>query len=85
MRRLFLAALLVSSPALAQDEEPVEGENVQYAQVTEVDFLEVDVNGQIVKPSVIHLQDRRIAKFNPLIRLRSDFTTEMAASVDEIK
>jgi hypothetical protein len=58
---------------------------VEYKKKTEIDFEELDVTGELVKPQGALLLDRKRASFNPLIRLRSDFNVEMSNSVTEIK
>jgi hypothetical protein len=58
---------------------------VKYKERTEIDFEDVDVNGELVKPAGALLIDRKRASFNPLIRLREDFNDEMKQSVDEVK
>jgi len=67
--------------AHAQDGE----REVKYKDRTVIDFEEVDVNGELVKPSGMLLLDRKKADFNPLIRLREHFNDEMKQSVDEVK
>ena len=79
-----------SGPAFAQDADTTAGtddagQKVLYKKKTEIDFEGLDVNGELVKPSGMLLLDRKRASFNPLIKIRSDFNEEMAASVDEIK
>jgi len=82
---LSLALLaLAASPALAQDDE-VPGRKVVYKTKTEIDFEAVEVAGELVKPQGALLLDRKRGSFNPLIKLRADFNSEMDASVDEIK
>ena len=82
-----LAALpALATPAFAQDENlGSEGREVKYKERTEIDFEGVDVNGELVKPQGQLLLDRRKADFNPLIKLRESFDTEMKQSVDEVK
>jgi hypothetical protein len=80
----------VSGAAFAQDDETTPGtddagQKVLYKKKTEIDFEGLDVSGELVKPSGMLLLDRKRAAFNPLIKIRSDFNEEMAASVDEIK
>lgn len=78
---LILAAYAVhAAPALAQDDS-----NVQYQQRTEIDFEEVDVNGELLRPQGQLLLERRKASFNPLIELREEFNDEMRNSLDEVK
>lgn len=90
MNRTRLAALLalpfIALPAFAQD-EAVEDDSreVKYKERTEIDFEGVDVTGELVKPQGTLLLDRRKADFNPLIKLRESFDTEMKQSVDEVK
>ena len=80
---LFIFALLFPLSAHAQDEE--EGRKVIYKQRTEIDFDSVDVNGELIKPAGALLIDRKRAKFNPLIRLRTDWREEMKKSIDKVK
>ena len=80
---LFIFALLFPLSAHAQDEE--ESRKVIYKQRTEIDFDSVDVNGELIKPAGALLIDRKRAKFNPLIRLRTDWREEMKKSVDKVK
>jgi hypothetical protein len=86
-RTLLLGALasLVASAALAQDEEDSGDRKVVYKTKTEIDFEGLDVNGELVKPQSALVLDRKKAQFNPLIKLRADFNTEMEQSVDEVK
>ena len=80
---LFIFALLFPLSAHAQDEE--ESRKVIYKQRTEIDFDSVDVNGELIKPAGALLIDRKRAKFNPLIRLRTDWREEMKKSIDKVK
>jgi hypothetical protein len=80
---LFIFALLFPLTAHAQDEE--ESRKVIYKQRTEIDFDSVDVNGELIKPAGALLIDRKRAKFNPLIRLRTDWKDEMKKSIDKVK
>jgi len=80
---LFIFALLFPFSAQAQDEE--ESRKVIYKQRTEIDFDSVDVNGELIRPAGALLIDRKRAKFNPLIRLRTDWREEMKKSIDKVK
>ena len=73
--------LLITSLAFAQDDD----REIVYKQKTEIDFEGLHVEGQLVKPQGALLLDRKRAAFNPLIRLRTDFNSEMSLSVQEIK
>jgi|TARA_R110002110_G_scaffold211282_2_gene423951 hypothetical protein len=80
---LFIFALLFPFAAQAQDEE--ESRKVIYKQRTEIDFEDVDVTGELIKPAGALLIDRKRAKFNPLIKLREDWDDEMKKSIDKVK
>ncbi len=76
----FIAATVLAAPAFAQ-EDP----EVIYQERTEIDFEEVDVSGELVKPQGQLLLERRRASFNPLITLRTEFNNEMRESIDDVK
>ena len=79
----YIIILLLSGVAYADDkkEEP----KVVYKERTEIDFEGVEVQGELVKPQGSLLLERKHAKFNPMIRLRTDFDDEMDKSIQEIK
>jgi len=78
----YLLLFLLSGAAYAEDkEEP----KVVYKQRTEIDFEGVEIDGELVKPQGSLLLERKHAKFNPMIKLRTDFDDEMDKSVNEIK
>ena len=79
----YLLLLLISSTAYADDKE--EEPKVVYKQRTEIDFEGVEIEGELVKPQGSLVLDRRHAKFNPMIKLRTDFDDEMDKSVQEVK
>ena len=79
----FLVLFMLSGVAYADDKE--EEPKVIYKQRTEIDFEGVEIEGELVKPQGSLVLDRRHAKFNPMIRLRTDFDDEMDKSVQEIK
>lgn len=72
---------VISTLALADDPEP----KIVYKEKTEIDFEALDIEGELVKPQGALLLERSKAAFNPLIRLRKDFNTEMSNSVREIQ
>ena len=79
---LFLFLILGISFA---DDSNKEEPKVVYKAKTEIDFEGVEIEGELVKPQGTLVLDRRHAKFNPMIKLRTDFDDEMDKSVDEIK
>ena len=74
-----VAALGLSSPALAQDEPAV-----KYSDKTVIDFNDVTLEGELTKPEGAYLLDRKKTKFSSLIRLRDDFLSELQTSVDNL-
>tara|TARA_R110000824_G_scaffold341148_1_gene527600 strand:- start:149 stop:397 length:249 start_codon:yes stop_codon:yes gene_type:complete len=82
MKYLILFALSgVTYADDTQEEEP----KVIYKERTEIDFEGVEVAGELVRPQGSLILDRRKAKFNPMVKLRTDFDDEIDASVDEVK
>ena len=83
MTTLFLLSLL-STNAFAdapKQEEP----QIVYKQKTEIDFEGLEIDGELVRPQGSLLLERQGAKFNPMIKLRTDFDDEMEHSVKEVK
>jgi len=79
---MYLLFLLLS---LAYADDPKEEPKFVYKQRTEIDFEGVEIEGELVKPQGSLVLDRRHAKFNPMIKLRTDFDDEMDKSVQEVK
>ena len=80
--KLFIIILsLLSTSAFAQDGD----RKVVYKQKTEIDFEALNIDGELVNPQGALLLDRKRGSFNPLIKLRQDFNTEIEKSVDLIK
>jgi hypothetical protein len=84
-RTLVITTALCFCANVAHAQEESSDRQVKYKERTEIDFDGVDVQGELVKPAGQLFLDRRKAQFNPLIRLREDFDTEMKRSVDEVK
>jgi hypothetical protein len=86
LNRLIVAFLCLSTaPALAQDTESSDTTNVRYQDVTHIEFGDVDVNAELLRPAGARVGDRRRAEFKSLIRLRRNFDAEMASSIDAVK
>jgi hypothetical protein len=80
----YLVLFMLSGIAYAdnsKEEEP----KVIYKERTEIDFEGVEVAGELVRPQGSLILDRKRAKFNPMIKLRTDFDKEIDSSVDEVK
>jgi hypothetical protein len=73
--------LIAASPALAQSQDS----DVIYKQVTEIDMGGVNVSATIVGPDGALINQRPKPQFNPMIKLRKDFDSEMERSVDEVR
>lgn len=73
--------LFITSLSFGQDTKP----QVVYKSKTEIDFEGVEVEGELIKPNGATIRERSQAAFNPLIQLRTDFSHEMKASINEIK
>jgi hypothetical protein len=79
----FTMLLLLSG--VAYSDEGKDEPKVIYKERTEIDFEGVEVQGELVKPQGSLLLERKHAKFNPMIKLRTDFDDLMDDSVQEIK
>jgi len=86
MKRAVLALALISTPALAQDEEvSAAGDQIVYQEVTTHSFEDVDVFGVNTVPDLVLLEERKPMKIHNFITLRTSFDTEMSASVSEVR
>lgn len=80
-RTLVLFAALSSAAFAQEDPKP----NLTYKAVTEIDFLEIAVDGVVDGPNISFTSERRVGVHPPMIHLRHDFNTEMDRSVDQIR
>lgn len=78
MRYVTLFLILVPSLCIAGPREVIPA-------VTEIDFGTVDVKAGVEGPDGVAVTEPPRPKFNPLIRLRSDFDREIALSLSEIR
>ena len=83
MKKLLIIGLLFSAPVMADDKK--EDPKVIYKKKTEIDFENLDIEGELVKPAGALVLERKRANFNPLIKLRQNFTTEINQSVGDIQ
>lgn len=81
---ILILMLMFFAPAFADDEES-EDRKVVYKQKTEIDFEGLEVEGVLQKPQSALVLERKKANFNPLIKLRTDWNTEIDQSTQEIK
>ena len=77
--------LLLLASGLAYANEPEAEPKVVYKQKTEIDFEGVEIEGELVKPQGALLLNRRAARFNPMVWVRTDFDDEIDKTVEEVK
>jgi len=79
--------LLLTSLAFAGDSTELDddGRKITYKSKTEIDFEGLEVEGVLQKPQSALVLERKKANFNPLIKIRTDWNSEIAESVDEVK
>ena len=65
----------------AKDPKPI----IKYKKETEIDFEGLEIEGELLKPMGTVIRDRKIAPFNPLISLRTDFNQDIKQSAHDIK
>lgn len=85
--RWTLAAVALSLVALAAGaEERVvqEADRTVVRKKTVIDFSDVAVEGDLIKPEGSYSVSRRKTTFKTLIRLRDNFQPELRKSVDEL-
>ncbi len=83
MYRVVIVFLFLASPALAKDKTPEP--EILFPAITEVEFGALDVNAKVVKPKLELVGTRQSAEFKSLLRLRTDFKSEMRVSVAEVQ
>ena len=83
MSILIFTSFLTISQAYANDDNPEP--KIVYKKETQIDFEEVQVEGQLIKPQGSLILERTRAAFNPLITLRENFNHEMNESVNSIR
>jgi hypothetical protein len=89
MRALIVLFLLAAVPAVADDapkgvkvvQEP---DKIVVRKRTVVDFSDVTVEGELIKPEGSYLLHRNETRFEPLIHLRDDFNAELRQSADNL-
>ena len=79
----YLVLFMLSGFAYA-DETELEPK-VIYKERTEIDFEGVEIAGELVRPQGSLVLERKRAKFNPMVKLRTEFDDEIDWSVDEVK
>ena len=79
----YLVLFMLSGFAYADETE--QEPKVIYKERTEIDFEGVEIAGELVRPQGSLVLERKRAKFNPMVKLRTEFDDEIDWSVDEVK
>jgi len=74
----FLSTL--GTAAAQSDDRPV-----LFKDVTEIDMGGARVEGTVAKPETSLVAETRRPQFNPMIKLRKDFDSEMDQSIEEVR
>ena len=82
--RIALIVSLAFLPGHASAADDAE-ERVVYKQKTEIDFEDLEIEGVLLKPQSALVLERKKANFNPLIKLRTDWSDSIERSVGEVK
>ena len=83
---IMLLALSATLTASAQSEdEGATNRRVKYAERTKIDFDQLDVKGDLVRPSGQIVTVVTGIEFESFVTLRDNFNAEMAESVDAVK
>ena len=90
LKRLALAFVLFPAFAAAADEAKGprvvrQPDKVIVRKRTVVDFGDVTVQGELVKPEGSYLLNRNKTRFQPLIQLRDDFDAELRKSAGNLQ
>lgn len=81
MTGLLAAATLSTSLVLAQEQE---ADKVVYKKKTVIDFSDVTIEGELVKPEGSYIVNRKKTKFKNLIQVRANFRPELTKSVEAL-
>ena len=76
--------ILLGSWALAQDASPSKSAGAEKKK-TRIDFEDELVEGELKKPELFYLLQKKQFNFKRLIKLREDFLPEMRRDGDEVR
>lgn len=57
----------------------------EYEQRTVLDFSEVEITGEVIRPEGSYLHSRGRTRFESLIRTRIDFRPELLRSIEQLE
>jgi len=78
---LFFASFAFAGDDLNKEDD----RKIVYKQKTEIDFESLEVAGAIVRPSSALILERKSATFNPLIKLRTNWSDMIEESTEEMR
>lgn len=83
---VVMAAGFVASSAYAQENKPAaSGGGEKEKKKTKIDFEDELVEGELKKPELFYLLQKKQFNFKRLIKLREDFLPEMRRDADEVR
>ena len=87
LKKVPIIALLLASAAVAEETRTrvvQEPDKVVVRKRTVIDFNDVTVEGELVKPEGSYVLNRNQTRFPSLIRLRDNFNPELQKSADNL-
>ena len=88
IRRIATAMLVALAASAAEKPAPVkvvqQPDKVIVRKRTVVDFGDVTVEGELIKPEGSYVLNRNKTRFEPLIQLRDNFYAELRKSADNL-
>jgi hypothetical protein len=88
IRRVATAMLVALAASAAEKPSAVkvvqQPDKVVVRKRTVVDFGDVTVEGELIKPEGSYVLNRNKTRFEPLIQLRDDFDAELRKSADNL-
>ncbi len=87
--KLIIAVLMAvgfaSLSAFAQESKPAASGGEKEKKKTKIDFEDELVEGELKKPELFYLLQKKQFNFKRLIKLREDFLPEMRRDADEVR
>ncbi len=82
---VLVSTLLISfQAAFAEDKEDKAESEVVYEKKTVIDFSDVLISGELMRPDGIYVKNRKKMQLDSLIELRSNFRPELIKSADDL-
>jgi len=81
-KALLVLSALTAAPAVTAQEQ--EADKTVYKKKTVIDFSDVTIEGELVKPEGSYLVNRKKTRFKNLIQVRADFRPELRQSLENL-